>query len=28
MNQGSIAEFGNFNTLLKNDIFKKLLNEQ
>ena len=28
MDQGSIAEFGNFNTLLKNDTFKKLLNEQ
>ena len=28
MDKGSIAEFGDFNTLLKNDIFKKLLNEQ
>ena len=28
IDKGSLVESGNFNSLLTNDIFKKLLNEQ
>ena len=28
LNKGSLVQFGNFNTLLKNEIFKNLLNEK